>query len=117
MVKQVYCCVNFIGLCLEIVNMIYIDVYFKLWQFEQMFMMELKELFFYEGSKGLWVFREEEEEIRNLWKRMFFLRMIFCLVGLSNKGCCILGCVICEEDVDGVEKYMNEIDFKDIEVR
>lgn len=71
----------------------------------------------YEGSKGLWVFSEEEEEIRNLWKRMFFLRMIFCLVGLSNKGCCILGCVICEEDVDRVEKYMNEIDFKDIEVR
>lgn len=43
--------------------------------------------------------------------------MIFCLVGLSNKGCCILGCVICEEDVDRVKKYMNEIDFKDIEVR
>lgn len=117
MVKQAHCCANFTGPCLEIANMIYIDVYFKLWQFEQTPTTELKESLLYEGSKGLWALSEEEEEIRNLWKRMFLLRMIFCLVGLSNKGRCILGCVICEEDVDRAEKYMNEIDLKDIEAR
>lgn len=117
MVKQAHCCANFTGPCLEIANMIYIDVYFKLWQFEQTPTTELKESLLYEGSKGLWALSEEEEEIRNLWKRMFFLRMIFCLVGLSNKGRCIPGCVIREEDVDRAEKYMNEIDLKDIEAR
>lgn len=117
MVKQAHCCANFTGPCLEIANMIYIDVYFKLWQFEQTPTTELKESLLYEGSKGLWALSEEEEEIRNLWKRMFLLRMIFCLVGLSNKGGCISGCVICEEDVDRAEKYMNEIDLKDIEAR
>lgn len=117
MVKQAHCCANFTGPCLEIANMIYIDVYFKLWQFEQTPTTELKESLLYEGSKGLWALSEEEEEIRNLWKRMFLLRMIFCLVGLSNKGRCIPGCVICEEDVDRAEKYMNEIDLKDIEAR
>lgn len=117
MVKQAHCCANFTGPCLEIANMIYIDVYFKLWQFEQTPTTELKESLLYEGSKGLWALSEEEEEIRNLWKRMFLLRMIFCLVGLSNKGRCIPGCVICEEDVDSAEKYMNEIDLKDIEAR
>lgn len=117
MVKQAHCCANFTGPCLEIANMIYIDVYFKLWQFEQTPTTELKESLLYEGSKGLWALSEEEEEIRNLWKRMFLLRMIFCLVGLSNKGGCISGCVICEEDVDRAERYMNEIDLKDIEAR
>lgn len=117
MVKQAHRCANFTGPCLEIANMIYIDVYFKLWQFEQTPTTELKESLLYEGSKGLWALSEEEEEIRNLWKRMFLLRMIFCLVGLSNKGRCIPGCVICEEDVDRAEKYMNEIDLKDIEAR
>lgn len=117
MVKQAHCCANFTGPCLEIANMIYIDVYFKLWQFEQTPTTELKESLLYEGSKGLWALSEEEEEIRNLWKRMFLLRMIFCLVGLSNRGRCIPGCVICEEDVDRAEKYMNEIDLKDIEAR
>lgn len=117
MVKQAHCCANFTGPCLEIANMIYIDVYFKLWQFEQTPTTELKESLLYEGSKGLWALSEEEEEIRNLWKRMFLLRMIFCLVGLSNKGRCIPGCVICEEDVDRAEKYMNEINLKDIEAR
>lgn len=117
MVKQAHCCANFTGPCLEIANMIYIDVYFKLWQFEQTPTTELKESLLYEGSKGLWALSEEEEEIRNLWKRMFLLRMIFCLVGLSNKGRCIPGCVIREEDVDRAEKYMNEIDLKDIEAR
>lgn len=112
MVKQAHCCANFTGPCLEIANMIYIDVYFKLWQFEQTPTTELKESLLYEGSKGLWALSEEEEEIRNLWKRMFLLRMIFCLVGLSNKGRCIPGCVICEEDVDRAEKYMNEIDLR-----
>lgn len=117
MVKQAHCCANFTGPCLEIANMIYIDVYFKLWQFEQTPTTELKESLLYEGSKGLWALSEEEEEIRNLWKRMFLLRMIFCLVGLSNKGRCIPGCVIREEDMDRAEKYMNEIDLKDIEAR
>lgn len=117
MVKQAHCCANFTGPCLEIANMIYIDVYFKLWQFEQTPTTELKESLLYEGSKGLWALSEEEEEIRNLWKRMFLLRMIFCLVGLSNKGGCISGCVICKEDVDRAERYMNEIDLKDIEAR
>lgn len=117
MVKQAHCCANFTGPCLEIANMIYIDVYFKLWQFEQTPTTELKESLLYEGSKGLWALSEEEEEIRSLWKRMSLLRMIFCLVGLSNKGRCIPGCVICEEDVDRAEKYMNEIDLKDIEAR
>jgi hypothetical protein len=71
----------------------------------------------YEGSKGLWALSEEEEEIRNLWKRMFLLRMVFCLLGLSNKGHCIPDCVISKDDVEKAERYMNEIDLKDIEAR
>ncbi|XP_048764541.2 uncharacterized protein LOC125672348 [Ostrea edulis] len=117
MVKQAHCCANFTGPCLEIANMIYIDVYFKLWQFEQTPTNELKDALLYEGSKGLWALSEEEEEIRNLWKRMFLLRMIFCLLGLSNKGCCIPDCVISKEDVERAEGYMHEIDLKDIEAR
>ena len=117
MVKQAHCCANFTGPCLEIANMIYIDVYFKLWQFEQTPTSKLKESLLYEGSKGLWALSEEEEDIRNLWKRMFLLRMIFCLLGLSNKGRCIPQCIISEEDVERAERYILEIDLENIEAR
>ncbi|KAK3096124.1 hypothetical protein FSP39_023478 [Pinctada imbricata] len=117
MVTGAHCCANFAGPCLEIANMIYIDVYFKLWQFEHSPSQQIQRELIFAGNKGLWALSEEDEDTRNLWTRMFLLRMIFCLLGIGNKANIINSYSVPTENILEAGKLLDAIKLEGIETR
>ena len=117
MVTGTNCCANFAGPCLEIANMIYIDVYFKLWQFEHYPNRKLQKELIFAGYKGLWALAEEDEDTRKLWTRMFLLRMVFCLLGIGNKANLVENYTPSENNILDAEKFLEAISLEGIETR
>lgn len=82
------------GPCLELVNM-YIEVYFLLWRYEQTPTNEIRDSLLMWGRIGLESLEAEEYGTKLMWRRMFILRMVFCLLGIGNRAN-----IIVEADVD-----------------
>lgn len=92
-------CSAFMTPCLELANMVYCDVYVKLWEFEQNPSEEIRQSLLQMAEVGVQCLREEEEEIRLLWTRMFFLRMVFCILGIGNRATIIPNCIVTESGI------------------
>lgn len=85
-------CSAFLTPCLELANMLYCEVYVKLWEFEENPCREIRESLVQTAEVGIECLRDEEEEIRVLWTRMFLLRMAFCQLGIGNRATIIPNC-------------------------
>ncbi|XP_060551698.1 uncharacterized protein LOC132713226 isoform X1 [Ruditapes philippinarum] len=88
------CKAKYICPCLELVNMFYIEVYCKLWEFEKNPSEGLQKQLMMWGRVGLPILENEDEDTKTLWRRMFILRMVFCLIGLGNRANVIESCVV-----------------------
>lgn len=108
-----------IGHCLELVNMLYIEVYVKLWQFELQPSRNTLDAIMMWGRIGLESLKWEEDATQVLWRRMFILRMVFALLGLGNR-CNILHSVdINSSDIAEATKLLATFDrdWEGIEIR
>ena len=105
--------------CLELVNMLYIEVYFLLWQYEETPTKPIRDLLMMWGRIGLESLEEEEYGTKLLWRRMFILRMVFCLLGIGNRANIIFGACIDDECASIAELLLTKFDqyFQDIEQR
>ena len=96
--------------CVEVENMLYIQVFTLLTQYELKPSAQLREEILQVSSDGLQLLQEEEELSRVFWRRMFLLRMTYCLFGLSMTFHRIPGCIINLESIKQGKKYLAEID-------
>ena len=96
--------------CVEVENMLYIQVFILLTQYELKPSAQLREEILQVSSDGLQLLQEEEELSRVFWKRMFLLRMTYCLFGLSMTFHRIPECIINLESIKQGKKYLAEID-------
>lgn len=103
-------CSAFLTPCLELANMLYCEVYVKLWEFEQNPSREIRESLVQMAEVGIECLRDEEEEIRILWTRMFLLRMTFCLLGIGNRTNIIPNCTT----IECIEKARQMLDILDL---
>jgi hypothetical protein len=103
--KAIYTCP-----CLELVNMFYIEVYCKLWEFEKNPSEGLQKQLMMWGRVGLQILENEDEDTKTLWRRMFILRMVFCLIGLGNRANIIESCVVDTERLIEAQSLLSLID-------
>ncbi|VDH98423.1 Hypothetical predicted protein [Mytilus galloprovincialis] len=103
--------------CVEITDMIYKNVVFKLSQFEQFPTEELRKSLFLEASRGIWSLNDESEDMRIFWKRLFILRMAFCLLGIGKLCDMIDIYVPSTKSITEAERLLECDDLKDMEHR
>ncbi|XP_052066759.1 uncharacterized protein LOC127706284 [Mytilus californianus] len=103
--------------CVEITDMIYKNVVFKLSQFEQSPTEELQKSLFLEASRGIWSLNEESDDMRVFWKRLFILRMSFCLLGIGKLCEMISSYVPTAKSITEAERLLESEDLKDMEHR
>ncbi|KAH3822021.1 uncharacterized protein LOC127831833 [Dreissena polymorpha] len=99
-----------IGPCLELVNMLYIEVYVRLWMFEQKPTVELRKALMLWGRAGIESLEEEDVDTKKLWRRMFILRMVFCLIGLGNRANVIANCQPGASDIAEAKLLLADIE-------
>ena len=105
--------------CLELVNLLYVEVYVKLWEFEASPSKENIDTLMMWGRFGLECLNNEHEETRRMWKRMFILRMVFGLLGLGNRGNIIQGYSVDRASIREAQDLLADVDkiWDRIEVR
>ena len=105
--------------CLELVNLLYVEVYVKLWQFETTPSREVLDALMMWGRFGLECLKNEHEETRRMWKRMFILRMVFGLLGLGNRGNLIQGYTVDRASIKEAQNLLADVDktWDSIEIR
>ncbi|XP_033727731.1 uncharacterized protein LOC117317054 [Pecten maximus] len=99
-----------IGPCVQLDNMLYIQVFNYLCQFENNPTDELRDKIITFAGISLQALEDEDDITRIFWKRMFLLRMVYCLLGISNRCDLIPRCVIRQKYVTKARKLMAEID-------
>lgn len=99
-----------IGHCTEFINLLYIEVYVKLWQFEETPTADVRESLMMWGRLGLDHLMEEDEDARKFWKRMFMLRMVYCLLGIGNRANVISSFVKDHKSIVEAQKLLAEFD-------
>lgn len=72
--------------CLEITNMLYVEVYVKLWEFELNPSKAVLDSIMFWGRIGLASLETQCEATNVMWRRMFILRMVFALLGIGNRA-------------------------------
>jgi hypothetical protein len=90
--------------------MLYIEVYVKLWEFEKFPSKELRKQLMMWGRVGLESLENEDVDTKTLWRRMFILRMVFCLIGLGNRANVIENCPFDEECLTQARDLLSDID-------
>ncbi|XP_052811990.1 uncharacterized protein LOC128239403 [Mya arenaria] len=109
MLRAARCKAYNIGPCLELVNMLYIEVYVRLWQFEHKPSKELRQALLMWGRIGLESLEEEDVDTKRLWRRMFILRMVFCLLGLGNRANLITNCPVDEACMQEARDLLSDV--------
>ena len=96
--------------CVEVENMLYIEVFNLLTRFEINPSAQVRDQILKVSDEALQLLEEEEELSRLFWRRMFLLRMTYCLFGLSMKFNRIPGCYIDMKAIQRGKQYLAEID-------
>ncbi|KAK3104401.1 hypothetical protein FSP39_001260 [Pinctada imbricata] len=96
--------------CVEVENMLYIEVFSLLSKYEKEPSIELRDRILLISDNGLQFLEDEDEFSRLFWRRMFLIRMTYCLFGLSMKFQRIPGCYIDHESIHRGKRYLAEID-------
>lgn len=100
-----------IGHCVELVNMLYVQVFNLMYVFEQnptYFTLD-KIIKITEYSLHC-VSEERNDLIRVFWMRMFYLRVTFCLLGISNNCTIIPGFVVLHKYIKKAQTFIAEVD-------
>ena len=98
------------GPCLELVNMLYIQVYFLLWQYEQTPTKQIRDSLMMWGRIGIESLEEEEFGTKLMWRRMFIQRMVFCLLGIGNRANIIHGAYVDDDCAKTAENLLADFD-------
>ncbi|XP_069107138.1 uncharacterized protein [Argopecten irradians] len=99
-----------IGPCVQLDNMLYIQVFNYLCKFESNPTDDLRDTIINLAGVSLQALEDEDDVTRLFWKRMFLLRMVYCLLGISNRCDLIPRCVTRQKYVTRARQLMAEID-------
>jgi len=112
-------CATDLTLCLELVNLYYLDVVFCLWKLEFYPSRELRSSLIEKAKTGLDLLQYENEDIQLYLTRMFFIRMASGLLGIGNRGNIYHGYIIEDEDIMAAKRFLAEVDrlWQGIELR
>ncbi|OWF46409.1 uncharacterized protein LOC110455767 [Mizuhopecten yessoensis] len=99
-----------IGACVQLDNMLYIQVFNYLCKFENNPTDDLRDTIIKLAGMSLQALEDEDDVTRIFWKRMFLLRMVYCLLGISNRCDLIPRCVARQKYVYKARQLMAEID-------
>ncbi|XP_063445006.1 uncharacterized protein LOC134725262 [Mytilus trossulus] len=101
----------FIGHCVELINMLYIFVFNLICMYEKSPTVQTLEKILKIAEYSLHCLQEENDcVVRSFWMRMFYLRMVYCLLGISNKGDIIPGCIVLPKHVQRASDLLAEVD-------
>lgn len=97
--------------CVELVNMLYIYVFNLICAFEKMPTSQTLDKIIQIAQHSMNCLSEEKYDvIRMFWMRMFYLRKIFCLLGISNKCHIISGYTVPKKHVNNAKALIAEVD-------
>ncbi|XP_052791902.1 uncharacterized protein LOC128226044 [Mya arenaria] len=99
-----------IGPCFELLFMIVIEVQVRLYSFEKTPTPEERRELLMWGRMGLECAEEETLDTKNMWRRSFVLRMIFCLLGLWNRANVIKNCPVDATCIEEAKELLADID-------
>lgn len=99
-----------IGRCVEITNLLYIYVFLLLCIYEKNRTKITRDKCLRISELGLQSVEDEEESIREFWLRIFLLRMVYCLLGLSYRGDPIRGINVDNSSIRRAKDLMTDVD-------
>jgi hypothetical protein len=100
----------FIGRCVEISNLLYIYVFSLLSAYEKCPTQKLRDKIIHIAELGLQSVEDETDSIREFWVRIFTLRIVYCLLGLSYRGDPIYGIIIHRFNIRKAKQLLTDID-------
>ena len=100
----------FIGRCVEISNLLYIYVFSLLSAYEKCPTQKLRDKIIHIAELGLQSVEDETDSIREFWVRLFTLRIVYCLLGLSYRGDPIYGIIIHRFNIRKAKQLLTDID-------
>ena len=99
------------GPCVELINVLLIEMYYLLYKYEISPTIKIKEDLLMWGNIGIESLEEiEDDEMKRFWRRMFILPMVFCLLGIGNKASIIPGAYIDTNCIQMAEQLLADID-------
>ena len=99
-----------VGRCVDISNFLYIYVFVLLSTYEDNPTKDLREKCLRIAKMGLQSVQDEDEPIREFWMRVFLLRIIYCLLGLSYKGYLIEGLYVDKNNIRQAKDLLADTD-------
>lgn len=117
MLTEAYVCADLSHSCLEIVDMIYKGVVFKLSHFEQNTTEELQEEIMFDAHRALNLLSQEHEDDQKFWKILLLIRMVFALLGIGKQCRIIRNYFPSRTQLKQAEHILTTINFKQIDHR
>lgn len=117
LLRAAYVSADYSAPCVEITDMIYKNVVFKLSQLERTPTVDLQKSLALEASRGIWSLNDESDDMRVFWKRLFLLRMAFSLLGIGKFCNLIQNYVPTEASLLEAESLLSCNDLNDMEHR
>lgn len=108
--QSAICTSLLVGRCVEISNLLYIYAFNLLCRYEKYPTKNLRDKVIHIAELGLQSVDEEDESIREFWMRLFIIRIIYCLLGLSFRGDPISGITIDKHCISRAKLMLSEID-------
>ncbi|VDI59278.1 Hypothetical predicted protein [Mytilus galloprovincialis] len=108
--QSAICTSVLVGRCVEISNLLYIYAFNLLCRYEKYPIKNLRDKVIHIAELGLQSVDEEDESIREFWMRLFIIRIIYCLLGLSFRGDPISGITIDKHSISRAKLMLSEID-------
>ncbi|XP_063430126.1 uncharacterized protein LOC134712478 [Mytilus trossulus] len=96
--------------CVEISNLLYIYAFNLLCRYEKYPTKNLRDKVIHIAELGLQSVDEEDESIREFWMRLFIIRIIYCMLGLSFRGDPISGITIDKHSLRRAKLMLAELD-------
>ncbi|KAK3100425.1 hypothetical protein FSP39_019754 [Pinctada imbricata] len=103
---------NFDIPCREFGNKCYFRMYFNLWKYEKYPTEDLKQSIIADGKKGLGQDGMCSYDSREFWKTPLLIKMIYCLLGIGNRGNPFSVPGVLDDDIRKAEEYIGCINFK-----
>ncbi|XP_071164866.1 uncharacterized protein [Mytilus edulis] len=108
--QSAICTSLLVGRCVEISNLLYIYAFNLLCRYEKYPTKNLRDKVIHIAELGLQSVDEEDELIREFWMRLFIIRIVYCLLGLSFRGDPISGITIDKQSLRRAKLMLAELD-------
>lgn len=117
MLTEAYICADLSKSCLEVVDMMYKGVVFKLTHFERNTTKELQEEIIFDAHRALTLLSQEHEGDQKFWKVLLFLRMAYALLGIGRHCRIIKNYHPSNNNLTQANGFLAMIDFKNLDHR